>query len=246
MSTRLWLQRCLRAVAFCVAVVGLEARVPAQGSAAGTPAKPAPTSASVRDDPSLPRVLLIGDSISDYYRAAVQEALAGKANVHRIPENGGSTRKGLTCIDRWLGNGRWDAIHFNFGIHDMKLIDGNEQVPIDEYERNLRRLVERLKKTKATLIWSTTTPETNVRVCRSEDGVAYNAVAEKVMKQNGVLVNDLYALALPWLGQIHRPDQVHFTPEGSRVLGGQVAAAILKALKKPADTTTGVPETAKK
>ena len=43
----------------------------------------------VRDNPALPRVLLIGDSVSRGYTQAVRRALAGKANVHRAPANCG-------------------------------------------------------------------------------------------------------------------------------------------------------------
>ena len=49
----------------------------------------------VADDPKLPRVLLIGDSVSRGYTLAVRSALAGKANVHRAPENCGPTANGL-------------------------------------------------------------------------------------------------------------------------------------------------------
>src|SRR5690606_1319408 len=72
----------------------------------------------VKDDPRLPRVLLIGDSVSRGYTAAVRKALAGKANVHRAPANCGPTSLGLNKLDVWLGSGKWDVIHFNFGIHD--------------------------------------------------------------------------------------------------------------------------------
>jgi hypothetical protein len=41
----------------------------------------------VKDDQNLPRVLLIGDSVSRGYTLATQKALAGAANVHRAPEN---------------------------------------------------------------------------------------------------------------------------------------------------------------
>jgi hypothetical protein len=37
----------------------------------------------INDDPALPRVLLIGDSISMGYTLPVRTALKGKANVHR-------------------------------------------------------------------------------------------------------------------------------------------------------------------
>ncbi|MBL8830000.1 MAG: SGNH/GDSL hydrolase family protein, partial [Planctomycetaceae bacterium] len=72
----------------------------------------------VQDDPKLPRVLLIGDSVSRGYTQATRKALAGKANVHRAPANCGPTASGVKNIDVWLGDGKWDVIHFNFGIHD--------------------------------------------------------------------------------------------------------------------------------
>jgi hypothetical protein len=53
------------------------------------------------------------------------------------------------------------------------------------------------------------------------------------MEANGVAINDLYSLALPQVQEIQRRADVHFTAEGSKALAGQVAAAILKALKSP-------------
>jgi hypothetical protein len=96
----------------------------------------------VQDDPDLPRVLLIGDSVSRGYTQSVRKALAGKANVHRAPANCGPTSLGLRKLDVWLGDGNWDLIHFNFGIHDRS-------TPIAEYGQRLEQLVERMKTTGA-------------------------------------------------------------------------------------------------
>lgn len=67
----------------------------------------------VQDEPGLPRVLLIGDSVSGGYTLATRKLLAGKANVHKAPENCGPTGNGLKKLDIWLGDGHWDVIHFN-------------------------------------------------------------------------------------------------------------------------------------
>ncbi|MEC8895625.1 MAG: hypothetical protein VX675_04820, partial [Planctomycetota bacterium] len=48
----------------------------------------------VTDVEGLPRVLLIGDSISIGYTVGVRELLSGKANVHRPLTNCGPTTKG--------------------------------------------------------------------------------------------------------------------------------------------------------
>lgn len=47
--------------------------------------RPNPAMAPVTDVAGLPRVLLIGDSISIGYTLATRELLAGEGNVHRIP-----------------------------------------------------------------------------------------------------------------------------------------------------------------
>ena len=57
----------------------------------------------IKDVAGLPRVLIIGDSISIGYTLPTRALLKGKVNLHRIPTNGGPTTKGLAEIDKWLG-----------------------------------------------------------------------------------------------------------------------------------------------
>ncbi|MHC4536349.1 MAG: alpha/beta hydrolase, partial [Planctomycetota bacterium] len=57
-----------------------------------------PVFAPIEDDPSLPRILLIGDSISIGYTLPVRKLLACKANVHRVPTNARHTGIGLEKI----------------------------------------------------------------------------------------------------------------------------------------------------
>ena len=75
----------------------------------------------VREEPGLPRALIIGDSISLGYTTRVQDLLRGKVNVWRVPVSAGSTENGLANLDAWLSwRDHWDVIHFNFGLHDLK------------------------------------------------------------------------------------------------------------------------------
>lgn len=191
---------------------------------------------AVVDDPALPRVLLIGDSISIGYTEPVRALLKGVANVHRIPENGGPTTRGLQQLEEWLGDGRWDIIHFNFGLHDIKLdTEGRTQTPREEYAPNLRAITQRLQDTGARLIFATTTPVPETISSgprrRDADVVRINAEARALMEELGVPVNDLYSIARPELAEIQRPANVHFTDEGSRVLAEPVAKAILALLR---------------
>ncbi|MEO2047998.1 MAG: SGNH/GDSL hydrolase family protein [Pirellulales bacterium] len=208
--------------------------------------RPNPVYAPIKDDPSLPRVLLIGDSISIGYTLPVRGLLKGQANVHRPPTNCGPTISGLKQIDAWIGKQSWDVIHFNWGLHDLKYMGpkgqnlakpgtegSHQQVPPAEYEKNLRKLVARLKKTGVSLIWCTTTPVPEGAAGRVVgDSAKYNAIAAKVMQENDVAVDDLYAFSLPKLKSIMRPADVHFTPDGSKQLAEYVVTTIRAALKK--------------
>src|SRR4029079_6296136 len=158
-----------------------------------------------------------GDSISIGYTVPTRKLLEGKANVHRIPTNGGPTINGLKGLKSWLGEGRWDVVHFNWGLHDLKQMDGKHQVPVDEYEKNLRQLVQQLKATKAKLVWASTTPvpegvKNPVRY--PTDVLAYNQIEKTIMDEQQIEIDDLYTFSLPQLIKIQRPANVHFTDEG--------------------------------
>jgi lysophospholipase L1-like esterase len=197
---------------------------------------PNPAYAPVTDEPGLPRVLLIGDSISVGYTLPVRELLKGKANLHRIPENAAHTNNGVMKIDGWLGDSKWDAIHFNFGLHDLKIMeDGKHQVSLEQYEANLRTIVARLKKTGARLIWTTTTPVPTGKLSpqrKPEDVPDFNSAARRVMEESGIAIDDLYAFASPRLKEIQLPENVHFTEQGSRALAGAVVESLGAVLEK--------------
>ncbi len=193
----------------------------------------------------LPRVLLIGDSISGDYVGPVQKILKGKAVVIR-GENGGPSTAGQEALDKLLADGPWDIIHFNWGLHDMTW---QFRMPaadrgIDRYAARLEQLVQRLEKTGAKLIWATTTPwcpETYDYVKQrfnrelrftAEDERQWREAALAVMKRHDVEVNDLHALLLPNLRDyLRRPDDIHFNAKGSETMARQIATLIEECLQ---------------
>jgi acyl-CoA thioesterase-1 len=197
----------------------------------------------IKDEPGLPRVLLIGDSISIGYTLQVRELLKGKANVHRIPVNGGATEVGLANMKEWLGDGKWDVIHFNFGLHDAKHKSATEfRASREEYSANLQKLVTQMKATGAKLIFATTTPvpkDGKLSPTRVFDSIpARNEVATKLMKENGVAIDDLYTVVLPVRDQAGRDNDVHFQPAGYEVIAKAVAASIETQLPKTSAQTS--------
>lgn len=232
-------------VLLCLAVLTSASFAQAPKAPVKKERKPSPALAQIKDDPGLPRVLIIGDSISIGYTLDVRALLKGKANVHRIPTNGGPTTNGLKNIQAWLGDGKWDVIHFNWGLHDLKYIQddpskradpkapgSHQQVALADYEKNLATLVKTMQTTGAKLIWCNTThvPAGSDGRVEGDEG-KYNEAAARVMTAAGVPTDDLraHALAKP---EAQLPANVHYTPEGSRYLAEKVATVIAEYLPK--------------
>ena len=144
--------------------------------------------------------------------------------------------------------GGWDVIHFNFGVHDTAHRNPNNYtdrdknkypitVSIEQYEANLRKMVARMKTTGATLIWARTSP-----LPENADGWVkgiekeYNAVADRIMKENGVIINDLYSESIRQ-GFPKSPDNVHSVGN----LTPKVTETILAALADRKQSTKPLP-----
>jgi len=174
----------------------------------------------------LPRVLLIGDSITRAYFGAVEERLKGKAYVARI-----ATSKAvgdpalLTELAAFLPEGHFDVVHFNIGMHGW---DYSET----EYRRDFPALVATLHRyaPDAKLVWATTTP---VRKDRDKGATnaridTRNAIVRDLAAAAGIPVDDLHAVVLPH-PELHS-DDIHFNKDGSALLADQVAASVAKLL----------------
>ena len=202
----------------------------------------------------LPKVLIIGDSIAGDYFPIVEEKLKGKVLLYKatqINDEGEitsceGTTMGVKHIDDWLGDTKWDVIHFNFGLHDIKHIDPEtgknsknlndpQQANPEQYGKNLRVIVEKLKASGAKLIFATTTPYPDKlgKQMRAPGMPAiYNKFAIEIMKKNDIAINDLYSYVLPRMEKLQRLKNVHFTEKGYQVIGNEVAEIITKHITK--------------
>ena len=212
------------------------------------------------DDPNLPRVLIVGDSISMNYHQAAKEALKGVANYYRVEGNGGPSDRGVACMELWLGDYKtkglqWDVIQFNHGLHDLKQFYdektktyGKHQVEIEAYKANLEKEIQIMEKTGATLMWCSTTPVPNSSVGywkegtmgrRKDEDLVYNKAAMDVMARHpDILINDLNAVVREAVKTTDLFDDwskgtdVHFWHRPQQeVVGQAVAEAVKRALK---------------
>ena len=192
----------------------------------------------------VPNVYIIGDSISLGYTPEVVRLLDGRARVTHNPGNAQYSSFGLRNLKAWLGNEHFDLIHFNWGCWDRHYLDlaadplepsvaqfkrdGVRRTAPEQYATNLEAIVKILQTTGTKLVWASSTPlrDDGKLVCKPEEVAPYNVVAASVMTAHGIAINDLYACALPELDRLISSDGCHFTADGYRHLGRQVATVI--------------------
>ena len=194
-----------------------------------------------------PRVFIIGDSISLGYTPGVRKNLEGKAVVSRPAANCQHTGYGLANLKTWLGAGKWDVIHFNWGIWDTHMLDekggllrapeeAKAAVPMhirytpEQYRENLEQLVKILEGTGAKLIWASTTPVMSRAGKRFDDIRIRNEIAAEIMRAHKIATDDLYAFVLPHVKEWQEDDQVHFNATGNEKLAARVSESIEHAL----------------
>ena len=189
----------------------------------------------------LPKVVLIGDSIRMGYAPLVAKRLDGKATVISAKANGEDSGNVLRNLEEWVIKEKPDVVHINAGLHDLKLKDKTYQVPLDEYEKNLKTILQRIRKeTNAKVIFATSTPIVdNLHAARKAgfdrfeaDVQKYNTAAVAVMKQAGVPINDLHKLIEDGgKEKLIGPDGTHYTPAGYEMLAAAVTNSILRSLR---------------
>jgi hypothetical protein len=194
----------------------------------------------------LPNVLIIGDSISIGYTPFVKSALRGKANVFHNQGNAQHTGNGLEKLDDWLGDTKWDVIHFNWGLWDLcyrnpEVInqgnrdkkEGTVTFTPEQYGSNLEKLVLRLKNTGAKLIFATTTYVPEGEVGRFENAnIEYNKVALKIMKKYGVTVNYMSKISKEVYHKYAKgTGDVHYNMEGYSLLSIPVTEIIERKIQ---------------
>jgi len=186
------------------------------------------------NETSLPRVLLIGDSIVRDYYPEVEKRLVGKAFVGRLATSRFVADPVLLKeIATVLDGTKFDVIVFNNGMHGWQHSEA-------EYRKAFPKLIKAIRAhaPKAKLIWATTTPLRNGKDVTYDTKAEYsderitarNVVAAEIVAAQKIPAVDLNA-AVRGHPEFHS-DNVHFNGQGSQILAAQVCAAVAKLLPR--------------
>lgn len=182
------------------------------------------------------KIYIIGDSISIGYGPFLKQYLAGTAIEYSRKEgeaeallnldkpqgaNGGDSSMVLAFLKGLAKTAgiKADLMLVNCGLHDMRRAPETRvfQVPIGQYEQNLRAIIAVAQEMKTALAWIRTTPcDENVHnrpgmkfLRFAADCAAYNAAADRVMQAAGVPLIDLFTFTKNLGTDLFR-DHVHF------------------------------------
>jgi lysophospholipase L1-like esterase len=179
----------------------------------------------------LPRVLLIGDSITRGYGPEVEQKLKGKAYVARLATSKSLGDPALLAeVALVLSETHFDVIHFNNGLHGWGYSEQEYAQAFPDLVRTLRQGAKGAK-----LIWATTTPVREAgqldRISpRTERVKARNRIAGELAAREHIPVDDLYNLVEDH-PEYYGKDGVHFNAQGIAAEATQVAGKILEVLK---------------
>ena len=91
----------------------------------------------------LPRVLLVGDSITDGYQAKVRELLKGVCYVDYIATSYAVDSKMYNLlVGAFVADSKYDLIHFNHGLHGI-------HISKKSYKSRMKKLLSKIEKDKA-------------------------------------------------------------------------------------------------
>ena len=183
---------------------------------------------------SLPRVLLVGDSICQGYQGKVRAKLEGKANVTYWASSYCVTSPGyLRLLAFYLDEAKYDVIHFNNGLHSC-------ETPVADYEKSYLAALQLIRKKQpdAKIVWASSTP-INAKDARAGKVSQLNAAARRAAESVGdVAANDLYALANPLDRKAYWVDTHHYTDAGYELLASQVVEKITAPMATSRDGGT--------
>lgn len=184
------------------------------------------------NEDKLPRVLLIGDSITRAYYPEVEKRLAGKAYVGRLSSSAFISDPALARqIAMVLSQYKFDIIHFNNGMHGWEHTE-------KEYDEAFPKFLATIKAYApgAKLIWANTTtlkvspnlPPDNDTQATDERIAVRNEIALKYIQPEGIKVDDLNSLVKGHPD--YHCDNVHFNDQGISLEAAQVAGRIQELL----------------
>lgn len=177
----------------------------------------------------LPRVLLVGDSITHAYQGLVREGLSGVCYVDYIATSYAIDSKIYNVIiGDFIKDSNYEVVHFNHGLHGIHMSRRT-------YKSKMKKLLSKIPSKKVILTATTNVTANNNKKPHREWTKRVNERNEvllELVKENGYFYDDLHAISTKIPVEYRCGDGFHYTEDGSKILAESVIASIKNSLKK--------------
>ena len=182
------------------------------------------------------KVVLLGDSIRLIgYGPKIPALLGDACEIWQPSDNGRYSVYTLRGIMHDWREGIRDAdvIHWNNGLWDVQRgTDDQPLTPLDVYLLTMSRIADILLRNAKTVIFATTTPVTAVHPdIANTDIDRCNAALVPILREKGVVIDDLHALMAEDIDRfVRKDDNIHLTEDGNTVCAEAAAELIRRFL----------------
>jgi hypothetical protein len=199
-------------------------------------------------NPALPRILVVGDSISIAYRQYVSEHFKDKAYVDywvggrwyeptSVKDENSKVKRAYKGV---LANGPYDVVSWNPMTLHMWNPDNPKYCSVENYPANLTEIVGYLKiiAPNTQFLWVRCTPYSTwdasknriIDRKKSERLATFNQLSDEIMQQQGIPEVDLWAICEKH-PELSSADTVHW-PKASKRFADTISTEIEKFLPK--------------
>ena len=181
------------------------------------------------------KITLLGDSIRQLgYGTPVAQLLGKDFEVFQPDDNCRFALYTLRGLFDWRDQMEGSRIiHWNNGLWDIcELFEDGPFCSEDEYVSTMLRIADILIKRYGKVIFATTTPVSPLNLYDSNDLIRrYNERIVPLLKEKGVLINDLYSTVAADVDRFICSDTIHLSEDGIKVCAEQTAAIIRECAK---------------
>lgn len=165
------------------------------------------------EDEIMKKLILLGDSIRMIgYGTKVPEILKDEFETWQPADNGRFSKYTLRYVSyEWVANMKdADIIHWNNGLWDVNDLGDGVFTSKEEYVANMTRIADHLLKIGKKVIFATTTPVNEPCEGHSNERIEeYNKLIVPLLKEKGIIINDLYSVVYPHRHEYLRDDRLH-------------------------------------
>ena len=180
------------------------------------------------------KISCIGDSIRMQYAPRVKEMLGEGYEVFQPGENCRFAKYTLRGMWDWKEGMKGSRIvHWNNGLWDICDLYGDGMfTSVEEYVSNMLRIADIILSRHEIVIFATTTPVRKENPHnKTEEIKRYNDALVPLLKEKGIIINDLYSLVAADIPRYVCDDLIHLSEEGIQMCAKAVEKAILDAEK---------------